>query len=116
ITGQAPIVNKARVAISNFKLRKGMPIGISVTLRHQQMYAFLERIVTYVAPRIRDFRGFPQKSFDGRGNYSFGIKEHLVFPEIPQDEVVKPFGLQITIAISGGNDEQARKLLTAFQF
>jgi len=116
ITGQKPVINKSRFSISNFKLRKGMPVGVSVTLRRKQMYDFLERLVTYAAPRVRDFRGFPKKSFDGRGNYSFGIKEHLVFPEIPQDEVVKPFGLQITIATSASNDEDAKKLLQSFHF
>ena len=116
ITGQAPVVNKSRFSISNFKLRLGMPIGVSVTLRRQQMYDFLERLVTYVAPRIRDFRGFSRKSFDGRGNYSFGIKEHTVFPEISQDDVVKTFGLQVTITTNATTDEQAMKLLAGFSF
>ncbi len=116
ITGQSPIVNKARMAISNFKLREGMPVGCSVTLRKQRMYDFLERVVTYTAPRIRDFQGFSHKSFDGRGNYSFGIREHTVFPEIPQDDVVKPFGLQITITTTAETDEQAKALLKEFNF
>ncbi len=116
IVGQSPVVNHSKKAISNFKLKLGMPVGVSVTLRKKRMYDFLERVVTYVAPRIRDFRGFPVKSFDGRGNYSFGIKEHTVFPEIPQDEVVKPFGLQITIATSAESDEHAKMLLQHFHF
>lgn len=116
ITGQNPVVNAAKKSVSNFKLREGMPVGVSVTLRKQSMYDFLERIITFVAPRIRDFRGFPNKSFDGRGNYSFGISEHTVFPEIPQDDIVKPFGLQITIVSTAENDEALKKLLTAFQF
>ncbi|MBI5414325.1 50S ribosomal protein L5 [Candidatus Peregrinibacteria bacterium] len=116
ITGQSPIVNKSRVSISNFKLKAGATVGVSATLRGKRMYDFFERVVTYVAPRIRDFRGFPGKSFDGRGNYSFGIKEHTVFPEISQDDVVRPFGLQITIATNTKTDADARKLLEKFNF
>ena len=116
ITGQKPVVRKARMSISNFKLREGMPVGVSVTLRDERMYDFLERLIKIVFPRIRDFRGFSARAFDGKGNYSLGIKDHLIFPEIPTDEVIKPFGLQVTITTSATNDEEAKMLLDEFGF
>jgi large subunit ribosomal protein L5 len=116
ITGQKPVVRNARLSISNFKLREGMPVGVSVTLRGDRMYDFFDRLVNVIFPRIRDFRGFSGKSFDGRGNYSLGIKDHLIFPEIPTDEVIKPFGIQVTITTSATNDQDARALLDEFGF
>ena len=116
ITGQKPVVVQATKSVSNFKLREGMPNGVRVTLRGKRMYDFLERFIKVVAPRIRDFRGFSTKSFDGRGNYSLGLKEHLIFPEIPTDEVIKPFGLQITVQTSAKTNEEAKALLNAFGF
>lgn len=116
ITGQQPIVKKSRLSISNFKLREGMPVGVSVTLRRDKMYDFFERLVTIVFPRIRDFRGFSPKSFDGKGNYSLGISDHLIFPEIPTDEVIKPFGIQVTLTTTANDDEGARALFDAFGF
>ncbi len=116
ITSQKPVVKNARMSISNFKLREGMPVGVSVTLRGDRMYDFLERLVKIVFPRIRDFRGFSAKSFDGKGNYSLGIRDHLIFPEIPTDQVIKPFGLQITITTSATNDKEAKMLLDEFGF
>ncbi len=116
ITSQRPVVKKARMSISNFKLREGMPVGVMVTLRGDRMYDFLERLIKIVFPRIRDFRGFSAKSFDGKGNYSLGIKDHLIFPEIPTDQVIKPFGLQITITTTAKNDQEAKMLLDEFGF
>ncbi len=116
ITSQRPVIKKARMSISNFKLREGMPVGVTVTLRGERMYDFLERLIKIVFPRIRDFRGFSAKAFDGKGNYSLGIRDHLIFPEIPTDEVIKPFGLQVTITTNAKNDEQARMLLDEFGF
>lgn len=116
ITGQKPIVRNSTKSISNFKLREGMPVGVTVTLRKQKMYDFLERLITIVFPRIRDFRGFSPRSFDGKGNYSLGIRDHLIFPEIPTDEVIRSFGVQVTFTTSAKNDEEARMLLEAFGF
>lgn len=116
ITGQRPIVRKAKVAISNFKLRDGMPIGCSVTLRNIIMYEFLDRFINITAPRIRDFRGFPDKSFDGRGNYTLGIKEQIIFPEIDVDKVSRIAGMDITFVTTAKTDEEARALLTEFGF
>jgi large subunit ribosomal protein L5 len=116
ITGQKPVIRKARMSISNFKLREGMPVGVSVTLRRDRMYDFFERLIYIVFPRIRDFRGFSRKSFDGRGNYSLGIRDHLVFPEIPSDELIKSFGMQVTITTSANNDSDALLLLEEFGF
>jgi large subunit ribosomal protein L5 len=116
ITGQQPVVRNARMSISNFKLREGMPVGVTVTLRKQKMYDFLERLIKVVFPRIRDFRGFSPKAFDGRGNYSLGISDHLIFPEIPTDEIVKSFGVQITFSTTAENDEEARMLFDEFGF
>lgn len=116
ITGQKPLVKLSRKAISNFKLREGMPVGLTVTLRGTRMYDFLNKVINIVAPRIRDFRGFPVKSFDGHGNYSFGIKEHTVFPEINPDDIVRIHGIEITIVTTAKNDDEGRKLLEAFNF
>lgn len=116
ITGQRPVIRKAKVAISNFKLRDGMPIGASVTLRRVRMYEFLDRFVNITAPRIRDFRGFPDKSFDGRGNYTLGIKEQIIFPEIDVDKVNRITGMDITFVTTAKTDEEARALLSEFGF
>lgn len=116
ITGQAPVVRKAKKSVSNFKLREGKENGAYVTLRGKRMYDFLERVIHIVFPRIRDFRGFSPKAFDRKGNYSLGLKEHLIFPEIPTDKVIKPFGLQITIVTTTDDDKEARLLLDQFQF
>lgn len=116
ITGQKPVVKYSRLSVSNFKLRKGMPVGISVTLRKRKMYDFLERVVKVVGPRIRDFSGFPVKSFDGRGNYSFGVSTYGVFPEIQYKEVVKDYGIQMTLVTSAKDDASAKSLLKGFGF
>ena len=116
ITGQRPIRTKAKKSIAGFKLREGMPIGCSVTLRGARMYDFLDRLVNIACPRVRDFRGFSPKAFDGRGNYSLGFKEQIVFPEIDYDKVDKVRGLGITIVTSAENDVQARALLDIFNF
>jgi large subunit ribosomal protein L5 len=112
ITGRKPAVTKARKAISNFKLRQGVPIGCSVTLRREVMYEFLDRLINIAIPRIRDFRGVSSKAFDGRGNYNLGLKEQLIFPEIDYDKVEKIRGMNITIATTAKTDEEARQLLT----
>lgn len=114
ITGQKPVITKSKKDISNFKLRKGMPIGCTVTLRRDQMYEFLDRLINISMPRIRDFRGISQKSFDGRGNYSFGVKEQLIFPEIDVDKIDKISGMDITIVTSARTDEEAFALLKEF--
>ena len=111
ITGQRPIVTKSRKAISNFRLRVGMPIGLKVTLRGERMWHFLEKVVTVALPRIRDFQGVPDRSFDGRGNYSIGLKEQLVFPEIDYDKIDRLRGLEITICTTARTDEEGRALL-----
>ena len=111
ITGQRPIVTKSRKAISNFRLRVGMPIGLKVTIRGERMWHFLEKLVTVVLPRIRDFQGVPDRSFDGRGNYSIGLKEQLVFPEIDYDKIDRLRGLEITIVTTARTDEEGRALL-----
>ena len=116
ISGQRPVVTRAKKAISNFKLRAGMPIGCKVTLRSNIMYEFLDRFINISAPRIRDFRGFSDKSFDGRGNYSIGIKEQIIFPEIDVDKVSRISGLDITFCIKAKNDEEAKALLAEFGF
>ena len=116
ITGQQPRVNRARRSVSNFKIREGMPIGASVTLRGDRMWEFLDRLIALAIPRIRDFRGLSPKGFDGRGNYSFGVTEQLIFPEINYDNVVKVRGMDITIVTTATNDEQGAALLTAFGF
>ena len=113
ITGQQPVVTKAKVSESNFKLRKGSPIGVKVTLRKQMMYNFLERLIFLALPRVRDFEGLNFKSFDGRGNYSIGIKEHLIFHEIDFDKVTDIIGMDITFVTSAKNDDNAKELLLA---
>ncbi len=115
IAGQKPVITKSRKAIAGFKIRQNLPIGAKVTLRKQRMYEFLDRLVNIAMPRIRDFRGVSAKSFDGRGNYSMGIKEQLVFPEINYDKVDKIRGMDITICTTAKNDNEARALLAQFQ-
>jgi large subunit ribosomal protein L5 len=111
ITGQKPIIAKARKSIANFKLREGKAIGVKVTLRGQRMWAFLDRLVSVALPRVRDFRGVPSESFDGRGNYTLGLREQLVFPEIEYDKIDKVRGLEITVVTTARDDEQGRRLL-----
>jgi large subunit ribosomal protein L5 len=111
IAGQKPIVTKARKSISNFKLREGKPIGVKVTLRGQRMWMFLDRLMNVALPRVRDFRGVPSDAFDGRGNYTLGLREQLVFPEIDYDKIDKLRGMEISIVTSARNDEQGRRLL-----
>jgi len=111
ITGQKPIVTKSKKAISNFRLRIGMPIGLKVTLRGPRMWHFYEKLVTVALPRIRDFQGIPERSFDGRGNFSVGLKEQLVFPEIEYDKIDRLRGMEITIVTTAKTDEEARALL-----
>ena len=112
ITGQKPIVCKAKKSVANFKLREGMPIGVKVTLRGERMYEFVERFFGLALPRVRDFRGINPNSFDGRGNYSMGIKEQLVFPEIDYDKIDKVRGMDICFVTTATTDEEARELLT----
>lgn len=114
ITGQKPIIKKARKAIAGFKLRAGMPIGVMVTLRRERMYEFLDRLVNISLARVRDFRGISPKSFDGRGNYTLGIREHLIFPELDAGKVERIYGLNITIVTTAETDEEARFLLAQF--
>jgi large subunit ribosomal protein L5 len=114
ISGQKPLITKAKKSIAAFKLRDGMMVGTSVTLRRVRMYEFLDRLVTIALPRVRDFRGLPPKSFDGKGNYNMGLKEQIIFPEIEYDQVDKIRGLNITICTTAKNDEEAKALLTAF--
>jgi large subunit ribosomal protein L5 len=116
IAGQKPVVTHSRKAIATFKLREAQAIGAKVTLRKSRMYDFVDRLVNIALPRVRDFRGLNPKSFDGRGNYSLGLKEHLVFPEIDYDKSGETWGMDITICTTATNDEQARALLTAFNF
>ncbi|MFN3822159.1 MAG: 50S ribosomal protein L5 [bacterium] len=116
ITGQKPVFTRARKAISNFKIRKGMVVGCMVTLRGDRMYEFLDRLISIAIPRIRDFRGFSDRSFDGHGNYTFGIKEQIVFHEIDYDKVVRIHGMDITISTTAPTDEEALELLRAFGF
>ena len=111
ITGQKPVVTKAKKSIASFKLRQGMPIGVMVTLRGDRMYEFLDRLVSIALPRVRDFRGVSPKAFDGRGNYTIGVREQLIFPEIDFNKVDKLRGMNISIITSARNDEQARALL-----
>ena len=116
ISGQKPRVNKARKSIANFKVREGMPIGVSVTLRGARMWEFFDRLLSVAIPRVRDFRGLNPKAFDGRGNYSVGASEQLIFPEIDFDRVTETRGLNITIVTTAVNDEQGKALLEAFGF
>jgi large subunit ribosomal protein L5 len=116
IAGQKPVVTRARKAISTFKVRENMPIGAKVTLRRTRMYEFLDRLVTVALPRVRDFRGLDPKSFDGRGNYALGIKEHIIFPEIDYDKAEAMLGLDIVVCTTAKTDAEARSLLRAFNF
>ena len=112
IAGQMPVVTKAKKSIANFKLREGMPVGVMVTLRGSRMYHFFERLISFALPRERDFKGLSRKSFDGRGNYSIGLKEQLIFPEIDYDKIEKILGMNITICTTARTDEEGRCLLT----
>ena len=114
ISGQKAIVTKARKSVANFKLREGMPIGCKVTLRGERMYEFADRLINLALPRVRDFRGVSQNSFDGRGNYALGIKEQLIFPEIEYDKVDKVRGMDVIFVTTANTDEEARELLTLF--
>ena len=114
ITGQKPVVTKAKKSIAGFRLREGMPIGAKVTLRGERMYEFLDKLIAISLPRVRDFRGVSKKAFDGRGNYTLGIKEQLIFPEIDYDKVSKVRGMDIVIVTTANSDEEARELLTQF--
>lgn len=116
ITGQKPQIRRARKSVATFHLRKGMPIGLKVTLRGRRAHDFLDRLVNFALPRVRDFRGMPRDSFDGRGNYTFGVDEHTIFPEIEIDKVKKVFGMDITIVTTAKRDEEAMRLLEAFNF
>lgn len=114
IAGQKPVIRRAKKAIANFGLREGQPVGVSVTLRNARMYEFLDRFINVAVPRVRDFRGLPDKSFDGRGNYTMGIKEQMIFPEIDFDKVEKIHGMDITIVTTAGRDDLAMALLKEF--
>ena len=116
IAGQKPVITFARNSIAGFKVRENMPIGAKVTLRGARMYEFMDRLINIALPRVRDFRGLNPKSFDGRGNFSLGIKEHIVFPEIDYDKAADIWGMDITVCTTARNDEEARALLTAFNF
>jgi large subunit ribosomal protein L5 len=114
ITGQKPIITKAKKSIATFRLREGMPIGAKVTLRGERMYEFLDKLISVTLPRVRDFRGISKKAFDGRGNYTLGVKEQIIFPEIDYDKVSKVRGMDIVIVTTANTDEEARELLTQF--
>jgi large subunit ribosomal protein L5 len=116
IAGQKPVITKARKSIAQFKLREGMPIGAKVTMRRERMYEFLDRLINVALPRVRDFRGLNPKSFDGRGNYAFGIKEQIIFPEINYDRIDKVRGMDIIVTTTAKTDEEARELLRLFGF
>jgi large subunit ribosomal protein L5 len=116
IAGQKPVITRARKAIATFKVRENMPIGAKVTLRKARMYEFLDRLVTIALPRVRDFRGLNPKSFDGRGNYALGIKEHIIFPEINYDKAESIWGMDIIVCTTAETDDEARALLRAFNF
>jgi large subunit ribosomal protein L5 len=116
IAGQKPAVTRARKSIATFKVREGMPIGGKVTLRRDRMYEFLDRLINVALPRVRDFRGLNGKSFDGRGNYAMGIKEHIIFPEINYDEVEEVWGMDVIVCTTAKTDDEARALLKAFNF
>ncbi len=116
ITGQKPVATKARTSIAGFKLREGMVIGAKVTLRKDRMYEFLDRLITIALPRVKDFRGLKPTSFDGRGNYAMGLREHIVFPEINYDEIDQMWGMDIIVCTTARTDNEARELLRAFQF
>ena len=112
ITGQHAVITKARKSVANFKVREGMPVGVKVTLRHDKMWEFLDRLLNIALPRVRDFRGINPNSFDGRGNYALGIKEQLIFPEIEYDKIDKIRGMDIVICTTANTDEEAKELLT----
>jgi len=116
ITGQKPVITRARKHVAQFKLRKGTPIGVKVTLRGKRAYDFLERLINFALPRVRDFRGLPKDRFDGRGSYNFGLDEHTAFPEVDIDKVQRVFGMDINIVTSADNDELAYRLLEALGF
>ena len=116
ISGQKPVVNNARKSVAGFKVREGWPIGCKVTLRSQRMYEFMDRLISIAIPRIRDFRGLNPKSFDGRGNYSMGVREQIIFPEIDYDKIDTLRGMDITITTTAKTDEEGRALLEAFNF
>lgn len=116
ISGQKPVISKARKSIATFKLREGMPIGVKVTLRKRRMYEFMDRLVTIALPRVRDFRGLNPKSFDGRGNYALGIREHIIFPEIDYDKVSDIWGMDVIVCTTAPTDDEARSLLKGFNF
>src|SRR6201995_1915605 len=116
IAGQKPVATKARTSIAGFKLREGMTIGAKVTLRKDRMYEFMDRLITIALPRVKDFRGLKPTSFDGRGNYAMGLKEHLVFPEINYDQIDQVWGMDIIVCTTAKSDDEARALLTEFQF
>jgi large subunit ribosomal protein L5 len=116
ITGQRPVITSARKSIATYKLREGQSIGCKVTLRKVRMYEFLDRLITIALPRVRDFRGLNPKSFDGRGNYTLGMREHIVFPEIDYDKVTDIWGMDVTVCTTARTDDEARALLTAFNF
>ena len=116
IAGQKPVVTRARKSIATFKVREGMPIGGKVTLRRDRMYEFLDRLINVALPRVRDFRGLNGKSFDGRGNYAMGIKEHIIFPEINYDKVEEVWGMDVIVCTTAKTDDEARALLKAFNF
>ena len=116
IAGQKPVIRKARKSVAAFKLRDGMPIGVKVTLRRERMYEFLDRLITIAIPRIRDFRGLSPKSLDGRGNYSMGVQEQIIFPEIDYDNIDTIRGMDITITTTARNNDEGRALLEAFNF
>ena len=116
IAGQKPVATKARTSIAGFKLREGMTIGAKVTLRQDRMYEFLDRLITIALPRVKDFRGLRPTSFDGRGNYAMGLREHIVFPEINYDQIDQVWGMDIIVTTTAKTDEEARELLREFQF
>ena len=116
ITGQKPLANKARKSIASFKLREGMVVGAKVTLRKDRMYEFLDRLITIALPRVKDFRGLKPTSFDGRGNYAMGLREHIVFPEINYDQIDQIWGMDIIVCTTAETDDEARELLREFQF
>ncbi len=116
IAGQKPVITRARKSIATFKLRDGMPIGAKVTLRRAKMFEFIDRLVTIALPRVKDFRGLNPKSFDGRGNYALGIREHIVFPEIDYDKVDEIWGLDVAVCTTAKSDDEARELLRGFNF
>jgi large subunit ribosomal protein L5 len=116
IAGQKPVITHARNSIAGFKVRENMPLGVKVTLRKTRMYEFLDRLVNVALPRVRDFRGLNPNSFDGRGNYALGIKEHIIFPEISYDQIEQVWGMDIIVCTTAKNDDEARALLKAFNF